>query len=72
MTNTLIDRIAGEAQREHIRHTKLGRSQQHGPSPCHNVSHRTSVITYNVGFHADNGSNSVDRVFGRSSAGSQP
>ena len=25
-------------QREHVRHTKVGQSQQHGPSPCHSVS----------------------------------
>jgi hypothetical protein len=25
-------------QREHVRHTKVGQSQQHGPSPCHSVA----------------------------------
>ena len=44
-------------QREHVRHTEVGQLQQHGPSPCHSASHRTTVITCNVAPHPYNGSN---------------
>jgi hypothetical protein len=29
--------------REHVRHTGIGQSQQHGPSPCHGVPRHMSV-----------------------------
>ena len=37
-------------QREHVRHTKVGQSQQHGPSPCHSVppSHERPADRYRV------------------------
>jgi putative transposase len=30
-------------QREHVRHTEVGQSQQHGPPPCHSVPRHTSA-----------------------------
>jgi hypothetical protein len=37
-------------QRKHVRHTEVGQSQQHGPSPCHNVSpsHERPADCYRV------------------------
>jgi hypothetical protein len=40
-------------QREHVSHTEVSQSQQHGPSPCHSVPRHSSApptaIAYNVG-----------------------
>jgi hypothetical protein len=30
-------------QREHVRHTKVGQSQQHDPSPCHGIRRHMST-----------------------------
>ena len=61
-------------QREHVRHTEIGQSQQHGRSPCHNVHRRTSApptaIAYNIGPTRTSAPTSMDEDFGRSRAGS--
>jgi hypothetical protein len=66
-------------QREDVRHTEVGQSQEHGRSPCHSVPpcrtnagrHRTASAT-----SATSAPTSMDEVFGRSRAtggtGAQP
>ena len=35
--------ISARQQREHVRHTEIGQSQQHGPSPCHSLPRHMSA-----------------------------
>jgi hypothetical protein len=62
-------------QREHVRHTEIGQSQQHSRSPCHSVpwSHErpTGRIACNVGLTHASAPTSMDEVFGRSKVSDQ-
>jgi hypothetical protein len=77
---------AHRQQREHVRHTEIGQSQQHGRSPCHNLplSHERpppAAIAHNIGLTHASVPTSMEEVSagaglavptGKNSSGSMP
>ena len=65
-------------QREHVRHTEVGQSQQHGRSPCHNnpPSHERPAdrhaIAHNIGLTHASAPTSMDEVFRQEQHHRQP